>query len=119
MSRMRTMMKFIARELKEVKQSQGEDKYVTAQEILEVYKLDMFLLADEAGLGNNVKLLDQHLNLLEEILGEEYVLGLQRNQMIDLLKVITYLHTNYVEATKILVEYYERSKNPQTSFTKG
>jgi hypothetical protein len=113
------MMKFIARELTEVKQSQGIDKYVTAQEILEVYKLDMFLLADEVGLGNDVKLLDQHLNLLEEILGEDYVLGLQRNQMIDLLKVITYLHTNYVEATKILVEYYERSKNPQTSFTKG
>ncbi len=113
------MMKYIAREIGEVKQSQGENKYVTAKEILEVYTLDMFLLADEAGLGNNVKLLDQHLNLLEEILGEDYVLGLQRIQLIDLLKVITYLHTNYVEATKILVEYYERSKNPQTSFTKG
>jgi len=109
MSRIRTMMKFIARELTEVKQSQGLDKYVTAQEILEVYKLDMFLLADEVGLGNDVKLLDQHLNLLEEVLGEDYVLRLERNQLIDLLKVITYLHTNYVEATKILVEYYERS----------
>ena len=118
MSRIKNMMGYIAREIGEVKQSQGENKYVTAKEILEVYTLDMFLLADEAGLGNNVKLLDQHLNLLEEILGENYVLGLQRNQMIDLLKVITYLHTNYVEATKILVEYYERSKNPQTSFTK-
>ena len=103
-------MKYIARELTEVKQSQGEDKYVTAKEILEVYTLDMFLLADEAGLGNNVKLLDQHLNLLEEILGEDYVLGLQRIQLIDLLKVITYLHTNYVEATKILTAYYERAK---------
>ncbi len=118
MSRIKNMMKYIAREIGEVKQSQGENKYVTAKEILEVYTLDMFLLADEAGLGNNVKLLDQHLNLLEEILGEDYVLGLQRIQLIDLLKVITYLHTNYVEATKILVEYYERSKNPQTSFTK-
>jgi len=104
------MMKYIARELTEVKQSQGIDKYVTAKEILEVYTLDMFLLADEAGLGNNVKLLDQHLNLLEEILGEDYVLGLQRIQLIDLLKVITYLHTNYVEATKILTAYYERAK---------
>jgi hypothetical protein len=110
MSRIKTMMKYIARELTEVKQSQGIDKYVTAKEILEVYTLDMFLLADEAGLGNNVKLLDQHLNLLEEILGEDYVLGLQRIQLIDLLKVITYLHTNYVEATKILTAYYERAK---------
>jgi len=112
-------MRFISKELREVKQSQGLDKYVSAQEILEVYKLDMFLLADEVGLGDDVKLLDQHLNLLEEILEENYVLGLQRNQLIDLLKVITYLHTNYVEATKILTAYYERLKNPQTSFTKG
>ena len=118
MARINHIMRFISKELREVKQSQGLDKYVSAQEILEVYKLDMFLLADEVGLGNNVKLLDQHLNLLEEILGEDYVLGLQRIQLIDLLKVITYLHTNYVEATKILVAYYERSKNPQTSFTK-
>ncbi len=118
MSRIRTMMKFIARELTEVKQSQGLDKYVTAQEILEVYKLDMFLLADEVGLGNDVKLLDQHLNLLEEVLGEDYVLKLERNQLIDLLKVITYLHTNYVEATKILVEYYERLNNSRAPFTK-
>jgi len=110
MSRIKNMMGYIAREIGEVKQSQGENKYVTAKEILEVYTLDMFLLADEAGLGNNVKLLDQHLNLLEEILGEDYVLGLQRIQLIDLLKVITYLHTNYVEATKILTAYYERTK---------
>lgn len=118
MARVKHIMKFIAREMREVKQSQGIDKYVTAKEILEVYQLDMFLLAQEAGLGDNVKLLDQHLNLLEEILEEDYVLGLQRNQLIDLLKVITYLHTNYVEATKILVKYYERPNNPQTSFTK-
>ena len=109
MSRVKHIMKFIAREMREVKQSQGIDKYVTAQEILEVYKLDMFLLAEDVGLGNNVKLLDQHLNLLDEILGEDYILGLERNQLIDLLKVITYLHTNYVEATKILTAYYERS----------
>jgi hypothetical protein len=111
-------MRFISKELREVKQSQGLDKYVSAQEILEVYKLDMFLLADEVGLGDDVKLLDQHLDLLDEILGEDYILRLERYQLIDLLKVITYLHTNYVEATKILVAYYERSKNPQTSFTK-
>jgi hypothetical protein len=103
-------MKFIAREMREVKQSQGMDKYVSAQEILEVYQLDMFLLAEDVGLGNNVKLLDQHLDLLDEIFGEDYILGLERNQLIDLLKVITYLHTNYVEATKILVAYYERDK---------
>jgi hypothetical protein len=102
-------MKFIAREMREVKQSQGLDKYVSAQEILEVYQLDMFLLAEDVGLGNNVKLLDRHLDLLDEIFGEDYILGLERNQLIDLLKVITYLHTNYVEATKILVAYYERS----------
>jgi len=118
MARINHIMRFISKELREVKQSQGLDKYVSAQEILEVYKLDMFLLADEVGLGNDVKLLDQHLNLLEEILGEDYILRLERYQLIDLLKVITYLHTNYVEATKILVAYYERSKNPQTSFTK-
>jgi len=110
MARVRSIMKFIAREMREVKQSQGLDKYVSAQEILEVYKLDMFLLAEDVGLGNNVKLLDQHLDLLDEILGEDYILGLERNQLIDLLKVITYLHTNYVEATKILVAYYERDK---------
>ena len=109
MSRVRSIMKFIAREMREVKQSQGLDKYVSAQEILEVYKLDMFLLAEDVGLGNNVKLLDQHLDLLDEILGEDYILGLERNQLIDLLKVITYLQTNYVEATKLLVSYYERS----------
>ena len=109
MSRVRHIMKFIAREMREVKQSQGLDKYVSAQEILEVYKLDMFLLAEDVGLGNNVKLLDQHLDLLDEILGEDYILGLERNQLIDLLKVITYLQTNYVEATKLLVSYYERS----------
>jgi hypothetical protein len=102
-------MKFIAREMREVKQSQGLDKYVSAQEILEVYKLDMFLLADEVGLGDDVKLLDQHLDLLDEILGEDYILRLERNQLIDLLKVITYLQTNYVEATKLLIQYYERS----------
>lgn len=110
MARVKNIMKFIAREMREVKQSQGIDKYVTAQEILEVYKLDMFLLAEEVGLGDNVKLLDQHLDLLDEIFGEDYILGLQRNQMIDLLKVITYLHTNYAEATKILVKYYEGAK---------
>ena len=109
MSRVRHIMKFIAREMREVKQSQGLDKYVSAQEILEVYKLDMFLLAEDVGLGNNVKLLDQHLDLLDEILGEDYILGLERNQLIDLLKVITYLQTNYVEATKLLMSYYERS----------
>ena len=109
MSRVRHIMKFIAREMREVKQSQGLDKYVSAQEILEVYKLDMFLLAEDVGLGNNVKLLDQHLDLLDEIFGEDYILGLERNQLIDLLKVITYLHANYVEATKLLVSYYERS----------
>jgi hypothetical protein len=102
-------MRFISKELREVKQSQGLDKYVSAQEILEVYKLDMFLLADEVGLGDDVKLLDQHLDLLDEILGEDYILRLERYQLIDLLKVITYLHTNYVEATKILTAYYERS----------
>ena len=118
MSRINHIMRFISKELREVKQSQGLDKYVSAQEILEVYKLDMFLLADEVGLGDDVKLLDQHLDLLDEILGEDYILRLERYQLIDLLKVITYLHTNYVEATKILVAYYERSKNPQTSFTK-
>jgi len=109
MARVRSIMKFIAREMREVKQSQGLDKYVSAQEILEVYQLDMFLLAEDVGLGNNVKLLDRHLDLLDEIFGEDYILGLERNQLIDLLKVITYLHTNYVEATKILVAYYERS----------
>ena len=109
MARVRSIMKFIAREMREVKQSQGLDKYVSAQEILEVYQLDMFLLAEDVGIGNNVKLLDQHLDLLDEILGEDYILGLERNQLIDLLKVITYLQTNYVEATKLLVAYYERS----------
>ena len=110
MSRINHIMRFISKELREVKQSQGLDKYVSAQEILEVYKLDMFLLADEVGLGDDVKLLDQHLDLLDEILGENYILRLERNQLIDLLKVITYLQTNYIEATKILVAYYERAK---------
>ena len=110
MARVRSIMKFIAREMREVKQSQGLDKYVSAQEILEVYQLDMFLLAEDVGLGNNVKLLNQNLDLLEEIFGEDYILKLERNQLIDLLKVITYLHTNYVEATKILVAYYEGTK---------
>ena len=109
MARVKSIMKFIAREMREVKQSQGLDKYVSAQEILEVYQLDMFLLAEDVGLGNNVKLLDQHLDLLDEILGEDYILRLERNQLIDLLKVITYLQTNYVEATKLLIQYYERS----------
>ncbi len=110
MSRINHIMRFISKELREVKQSQGLDKYVSAQEILEVYQLDMLLLADEVGLGDNVKLLDQHLDLLDEILGEDYILRLERNQLIDLLKVITYLQTNYIEATKILVAYYERAK---------
>ena len=118
MARINHIMRFISKELREVRTSQGITEFPTAKEILEVYQLDMFLLAQEAGLGDDVKLLDQHLNLLEEILDESYVLGLQRNQMIDLLKVITYLHTNYVEATKILVEYYERLNNSRTSFTK-
>ena len=109
MARVKSIMKFIAREMREVKQSQGLDKYVSAQEILEVYQLDMFLLAEDVGLGNNVKLLDQHLDLLDEILGEDYILRLERSQLIDLLKVITYLQTNYVEATKLLIQYYERS----------
>ena len=109
MARVKSIMKFIAREMREVKQSQGLDKYVSAQEILEVYQLDMFLLAEDVGLGNNVKLLDQHLDLLDEILGEDYILRLERYQLIDLLKVITYLQTNYVEATKLLIQYYERS----------
>ena len=109
MSRINQIMRFISKELREVKQSQGLDKYVSAQEILEVYKLDMFLLADEVGLGDDVKLLDQHLDLLDEILGEDYILRLERSQLIDLLKVITYLQTNYVEATKLLIQYYERS----------
>ena len=118
MSRVKHIMKFIAREMREVKQSQGIDKYVSAKEILEVYQLDMLLLAEEVGLGDNVKLLDQHLDLLDEVLGEDYILRLERSALIDLLKVITYLQTNYVEATKILVGYYERPNNPQTSFTK-
>ena len=109
MSRINHIMRFTSKELREVKQSQGLDKYVSAEEILEVYKLDMFLLAEDVGLGNDVKLLDQHLDLLDEILGEDYILRLERYQLIDLLKVITYLQTNYVEATKLLIQYYERS----------
>jgi len=102
------MMKFIASELRDVKKSQGQESFANAQEILEVYRLDMFLLAQEAGLGNNTTLLETHLDLLEEILGEDYVLSLERGRMIDLLKVVTYLHSNYVEATKLLKAYYDK-----------
>ena len=110
MSRVKQIMKFIAFELRDVRHSQGITESPTAKEIMEVYELDMLLLADEVGLGDNVKLLDQHLDLLDEILEEDYVLRLERNQLIDLLKVITYLHANYVEATKLLIAYYERDK---------
>jgi len=110
MPRINQIMKFISKELREVKKSQGIDERPTAKEILEVYQLDMFLLAEEVGLGDNTVLLDRNLDLLDEIFGEDYILGLERNALIDLLKVITYLHTNYVEATKILVAYYERDK---------
>jgi hypothetical protein len=110
MSRINQIIRFISKELREVRRSQGITEFPTSKEILEVYQLDMLLLADEVGLGNNTVLLDQHLDLLDEILGEDYLLRLERNQLIDLLKVITYIHGNYVEATKILVSYYEGTK---------
>ena len=109
-SRTQRMMKFIASELRDVKKSQGQKGFANAEEILEVYRLDMFLLAQEAGLGNNTALLETHLDLLEEILGEDYVLSLERGRMIDLLKVVTYIHANYVEATKLLKAYYSKDK---------
>ena len=114
LNRTKYLMKYIASELRDVKKSQGQNDSPIAAEILEVYKLEMFLLAQEVGLENNIKLLNQHSDLLEEVLGEEYVMKLNRGALIDLLKVVTYLHVNYVEATKLLQAYYKQVNTPQT-----
>ena len=114
LNRTKYLMKYIASELRDVKKSQGQNDSPIAAEILEVYNLEMFLLAQEVGLENNIKLLNQHIDLIEEVLGEEYVMKLDRGALIDLLKVVTYLHVNYVEATKLLKAYYKQINTPQT-----
>jgi hypothetical protein len=96
------MMRFIAQEISDVQGSPAKK-----EQILEIYNMDMILLAEEAGLGGDVKTLNKHLNMLETIFDEEYVIRSSRDKLIDLVITVSYMHTNYVEAIKSLTTYYE------------
>lgn len=102
MKRLQSMMRFIAQEI-----SDAQGCLAKKEQILEIYNMDMVLLAEEAGLGGDVKNLDSLLDMLETIHGEEYMIRVSRENLIDLVKTVSYMQTNYAEAIKLLTTYYE------------
>ena len=102
MTRLQSMMRYIAQEIADAQGSPAKK-----EQILEIYNMDMNLLAEEAGLGGDVKTLNKHLNMLETIFDEEYVIRSSRDKLIGLVITVSYMHTNYVEAIKSLTTYYE------------
>jgi len=102
LTRLQSMMKYIAQEIADAQGSPAKK-----EQILEIYNMDMNLLAEEAGLGGDVKTLNKHLNMLETIFDEEYVIRSSRDKLIGLVITVSYMHTNYVEAIKSLTTYYE------------
>lgn len=89
-----TMKKFlmtkIAKNMNEVLH-EFDDTFVSGEGILEVYKMEINFLAQELDLLDNQIKIVQYLDILQEILGEEKCISLERDQLIDLIKVIQYL----------------------------
>ncbi len=102
MTRLQSMMRFIAQEIADVQGSPAKK-----EQILEIYNMDMILLAEEAGLGGDVKNLNKQMDMLETILGEEHIIRVSREHLIDLVKTVSYMTVNYTEAVKLLTTYYE------------
>jgi len=96
------MMRYIAQEISDAQGSPAKK-----EQILEIYNMDMSLLAEEAGLGGDVKTLNKHLNMLETIFDEEYIFCSSRDKLIGLVKTVSYMQVNYTEAVKLLTTYYE------------
>ena len=86
----KSMMKYIAENMSEISHALGGGN-VSGEDILEVYKMEMDLLAQEVGLSGHLPLLGEYLNLIEEILGEEIMISLVQGELINLLKVICYI----------------------------
>ena len=81
------MMKRIAQSMNEVSEElEGEE--ITGEDVYEVYKLEMDLLAQEVGLEGQIAKLSFYLQLIEEILGEEEANLLLHSEIVNLLKVI-------------------------------
>ena len=95
-------MRYIAEEI-----SNAQGSPAKKEQILEIYNMDMTLLAEEAGLDGDVKNLNKQLDMLETILGEEYIIRSPREQLIGLVKTVSYMQVNYAEAIKSLTFYYE------------
>ena len=102
MTRLQSMMKYIAQELADAQGAPAKK-----EQILEIYNMDMSLLAEEAGLGGDVKNLNKQMDMLETIFDEEYSLRVPRDQLIGLVKTVSYMQANYTEAIKSLTAYYE------------
>ena len=96
------MMRFIAQEIADVQGSPAKK-----EQILEIYNMDMILLAEEAGLAGDVKNLNKQMDMLETIFDEEYILHVPRDQLIGLVKTVSYMQSSYAEAIKSLTTYYE------------
>ena len=56
MTRMKSMMRYIAQEIADAQGSPAKK-----EQILEIYNMDMTLLAEEAGLGGDVKNLNKQV----------------------------------------------------------
>ena len=89
-----TMKKFlmakIAKGMNEVLH-EFDDTFVSGEGILEVYKMEINFLAQELDLLDNQIKIVQYLDILQEILGEQKCISLERDQLIDLIKVVQYL----------------------------
>jgi len=102
LTRLKSMMRYIAQEIADAQGSPAKK-----EQILEIYNMDMSLLAEETGLGGDVKNLNKQLDMLETVLGEEHIIRISREHLIDLVKTVSYMQANYTEAIKSLTTYYE------------
>lgn len=102
MTRLKSMMRYIAQEIADAQGSPAKK-----EQILEIYNMDMSLLAEEAGLDGDVKNLNSQLDMLETIFDEEYIIRISREHLLDLVKTVSYMQVSYIEAVKSLTTYYE------------
>jgi len=89
LTRLKSMMRYIAQEIADAQGSPAKK-----EQILEIYNMDMSLLAEETGLGGDVKNLNKQLDMLETILGEEHIIRISREHLIDLVKTVSYMQAN-------------------------
>ena len=84
-------MRYIAHEMSATSKETGEP--LTGQAILEVYRLEQYLLAEETGIPNDIALLTSYLNLIEQALGDNAPTPGNRSELVSLLKVVHHLKT--------------------------